>query len=45
MAPGLLLDHSKDNEANKQEADPDDRVEMTNPFSGVVYRLALPGEA
>ena len=45
LAPGFLLDHSKDNEVNQQEADSDDRVEMTNRFSGVIYRLALPGQA
>ena len=33
MAPGLLLDHSKDNEANEQKANPDDRAEMTNRLS------------
>ena len=42
MAPGFLLDHSKDNEANQQEADPDDRAEMTSRLSGVVHRLASP---
>ena len=41
MAPGLLLDHSKDNEANQQEADPDDRAEMTSRLSGVVHRLPM----
>ena len=44
MAPGVLLDHSKDNDANQQEADPDDRAEMTNRLSGVVYRLAPPAK-
>ena len=42
MAPALLLDHSKDNEANQHEADPDDRAEMTSRLSGVVHRLAPP---
>ncbi|AHF63171.1 hypothetical protein Syncc8109_0791 [Synechococcus sp. WH 8109] len=39
------MDHSKDNEANEQEADPDDRSEMTNRLSGVVHWLALPRQA
>ena len=45
MAPGLLLNHSKDNEANQQEADPDNRAEMTSRFSGVVHWLALPAKS
>ena len=45
MAAGLLLDNSKDNEAHQQEADPDDRAEMTNRLSGVVDWLALAGQA
>ncbi|WP_206749722.1 hypothetical protein [Synechococcus sp. N5] len=45
MAPGFLLDHPKDNEANQQEPDPDDCAEMTNRLSGVVHRLALPSQA
>ncbi|WP_170950558.1 hypothetical protein [Synechococcus sp. N32] len=45
MAPGFLLDHSKDNEANEQEANPDDRAEMTRRLSGVVHRLAPPSQA
>ena len=42
MAPGFLLDHSKDNEANQQEAD---RDEMTSRLFGVVHRLAPPSQA
>ena len=45
MAPGLLLGHSKDNEANQQQADRDDRAEMTRRLSGVVHRLAPPSQA
>ena len=45
MAPGLLLDHSKDDQAIEQEADPDDRAEMTNRFSGVIHWLPLPSQA
>ena len=41
----LLLDHSKDNEANQQKANPDDCAEMTNRLPGVVHRLAPPRKA
>ena len=42
MAPGLLLDHSKDNQAYQHEADRDDRAEMTSRLSGVVHWLVPP---
>jgi hypothetical protein len=45
MAPGLLFDNSKHNEANEQEADPDDRTEMTNRLFGLVHWLVPAGQA
>ena len=45
MAPGLLFDESKNNEAHEQEADPDDPAEMTNRLSGVVHWQGLAGQA
>ncbi|QNI65084.1 hypothetical protein SynA1544_02155 [Synechococcus sp. A15-44] len=45
MAPGLLLDPSKDNEAYQQEADRDDHAEMTSRLLAVVHRLAPPSQA